>query len=1217
MSRPPLRKLLSERILVLDGAMGSLIQSLGLTEEDYRGEAFASHPKSLKGAHDLLCLTRPQAIRELHDQYLNAGADLIETNTFNANAISLADYDLQSHSYAINKAAAEVALEAALQATKKTPDQPRYAIGSLGPTNRTTSLSPDVNRPGYRAVTFDEMKAAYSEQAAGLLAGGIDALLIETIFDTLNAKAALMGVEEAMAEAGHRVPVLVSGTITDASGRTLSGQTLGAFITSFSHGDILSIGLNCALGAAQLRAYVDELAQEVPIFVSAYPNAGLPNEMGEYDQTPEEMAALMIPYAEEGLVNIIGACCGSTPEHVRLIAEGVRGIKPRRPAEANPNPVFSGLERFEIFPGANFVNIGERTNVTGSSRFAKLIKEGQLDKALEVARQQVESGAQMLDINMDEGLLDSEQAMVDYLNLIASEPDIARVPVVIDSSKWSVIEAGLKCVQGKAVVNSISLKEGEEEFLRQARLVRAYGAAAVVMCFDEQGQADTFERRTAIAQRAVGILTEQAGFRPSDIIIDPNIFAIGTGMTEHSNYAIDFIEATRWIKENLPGVLVSGGVSNLSFSFRGNNPVREAMHSVFLYHAIKAGMDMGIVNAGAMPIYEDIDAGLRELIEDLIFNRRADATERLTEYARGMDPAAKGPKAQAAEWRSQPVQERLSYSLVHGIMDHIESDTEEAYGELKEPLLVIEGPLMDGMNEVGELFGAGKMFLPQVVKSARVMKKAVGWLEPLLAAGGKRESAGKVLLATVKGDVHDIGKNIVGAVMSCNGFEIVDLGVMVPTAKILDEAERIGADIVGLSGLITPSLDEMVNVAHEMERRGMKVPLLIGGATTSKVHTALKISPAYSGPVVHVKDASLAVGVAVKLLGEGRVEYAEAVAEDYASVRNSRKGKIEETEPIAACREAAPAWTPWNPPAPQWTGPRVFPAVEATGVREIIDWTPFFNSWELHGRYPAILADPVVGEEATKLYRDAQQMLDELLAHPGLSLRAVVGFYQAQSEGDDVVLSLEGKEVARLPMLRQQKKRADKSERLALSDWIAPKASGEPDWIGLFCVTGGHGLDEILAEWEAKEADLYRNIMAKAVCDRLAEAMAEWAHRETRRTWWGYASEEDLSLDQLIKEQYQGIRPAPGYPACPDHRLKQTIFRLLDPEGAIGVKLTESCAMHPTASVSGMYIGHPASRYFGVGKIGRDQVADYASRMGESDSETEKWLQLYLAYHAG
>lgn len=1216
MSKPSLAESAARRVLLLDGAMGSMLQGQGLEEEDYRGEEFRDHPMPLKGAHDLLNITCPEAPAKVHNAYLEAGADIIETNTFNATSISMADYGLEPWVREINRAGAALAAKCAAEWTVKDPRKPRYVIGCLGPTNRTASLSPDVNRPGYRAVSFDDLRLAYFEQASGLLEGGVDALMIETIFDTLNAKAGLFAVHQAMREIGREVPVMVSGTITDASGRTLSGQTAAAFLASIEPYRPFSIGFNCALGAAQLRPYLDELSDACPFLVTAHPNAGLPNEFGEYDQTPEEMAAIVGRFARDGVVNIVGGCCGSTPEHIRLIGEAIKEAPVRTPAPVNPNPRFSGIELLEVFPDANFVNVGERTNVTGSSRFAKLIKEGRHDLALDIALKQVESGAQILDVNMDEALLDSEKEMESFLHLLASEPAISRVPVMIDSSKWSVIEAGLKCHQGKAIVNSISLKEGEGAFLHQAQLVKSYGAAAVVMCFDEKGQADTLERRISIAERAVKLLTEKAGFLPQDIIIDPNVFAIGTGIAEHATYAIDFIETAKWIKTNLPGVLVSGGISNLSFSFRGNNPLREAIHAVFLFHAIPAGLDMGIVNAGAMPIYDDIDPVIKEAIEDLIFNRRADATERLVELASGMKGRDAG-EAEEAEWRSKPVGERLSHALVHGIVEHIIEDTEAALAEFGAPLLVIEGPLMDGMNKVGELFGAGRMFLPQVVKSARVMKKSVLFLEPFLAAGGQRSSAGKVLMATVKGDVHDIGKNIVGAVMSCNGYEIIDLGVMVPAAKILEEARKEEADIIGLSGLITPSLDEMVHVAKEMEREGFTCPLLIGGATTSRVHTALKIAPAYSGPVVHVKDASLAVGVAQKLLSiTDKESYALAVKEEYETVRKERSApQVVEVEPYADCLNRRGPWTPWNPPAPSWLGSRVFNDVPLQEVIDLIDWTPYFTSWELHGRYPAILSDRVVGEEATRLHKDALQMIERLRGESKHACRAVIGFYRSVSEGDDVVLFDGDEEIARLPMLRQQGKRGSARTSRSLADLVAPKEAGVEDWIGLFCVTGGVGLDEILAEWEAQESDLYHSIQAKAVCDRFAEAMAEWAHLQVRRTWWGYAAEEDLSLEQLIKEEFQGIRPAPGYPACPDHRLKQTIFELLNPSAAIGVNLTESCAMHPTASVSGMYFGHPSSEYFSVGRIGKDQVASYAARRQEEAAETEKWMQLYLAYN--
>ena len=1219
MSRPSLEQAVRQRVLLLDGAMGSMLQQQGLEEEDYRGQEFVNHSHSLKGAHDLLNITNPGAVAKVHLAYLEAGADIIETNTFNATSISMADYALEPWVREMNRAGAALAAKCAAEYTAKDPSKPRYVIGCMGPTNRTASLSPDVNRPGYRAVTFDELKDAYKEQALGLLEGGVDALMVETIFDVLNAKAGLFACRLAIEQSGINVPVMVSGTITDASGRTLSGQTAAAFLASIEPFEPFSIGFNCALGAAQLRPYLDELSQAASCYVTAHPNAGLPNEFGEYDQSPAEMAAIIGRFAQEGVVNIIGGCCGSTPDHIRLIGEAIKGAPVREPQPVSDRPRFSGLELLEIFEGSNFVNVGERTNVTGSIKFAKLIKEELYDQALEVASKQVESGAQILDVNMDEALLDSQKEMVTFLNLLASEPAISRVPIMVDSSKWSVIEAGLKCLQGKAIVNSISMKEGEEEFLRQAKLVKNYGAAAVVMCFDEQGQADTYERRIQIAERAVKLLIEKAHFRPQDIIIDPNVFAIGTGIAEHSNYAIDFIEATKWIKKNLPGVLVSGGISNLSFSFRGNNPLREAIHAVFLYYAIPAGMDMGIVNAGVMPLYDDIPPHIREAIEDLIFNRREDATERLIDLASSMKGKAAEEDPESARWRQLPVQERLKHALVHGIMDFIIPDTEEVLAELKQPLLVIEGPLMDGMNVVGELFGQGKMFLPQVVKSARVMKKSVGYLEPMLAAGGQRSSAGKILMATVKGDVHDIGKNIVGAVMSCNGFEIIDLGVMIPAAKILEEAKKHNVDIIGLSGLITPSLDEMVHVAKEMEREGFTCPLLIGGATTSRVHTAIKIAPVYSGAVVHVKDASLAVGVAQKLLSPNDAgDFAANLKVEYEEVRKSRSGPtIVEVEPYRNCLENRHQWTPWNPPKPQWFGTRVFDPVPLQEVIDLIDWTPYFTSWELHGRYPAILDDDVVGKEATRLHADALKMIERLRNEELHACRAVIGFYPAVSEGDDVVLldPETGKDMARLPMLRQQGRRGSGRESHSLADYIAPRSAGVEDYIGMFCVSGGIGLDEILAKWEEKESDLFDSIQAKAVCDRFAEAMAEWAHMQARKVWWGFKSDENLSVPELIAEKFQGIRPAPGYPACPDHRLKQVMFEIMNPLDSIGVMLTESCAMHPTASVSGLYIGHPDAEYFSVGRIGRDQAADYAQRRGEDLAETEKWMQLYLAYN--
>ncbi len=1217
MSHRSLEDAVRERVLLLDGATGTLLQRFGLTDEDYHGERFKDHSVPLKGAHDILCLTKPEVVREVHERYLAAGSDFVSTNTFNATTVSLSEYSLETLAREINLAAAQIAREACDAGTEKTPDQPRFVLGSIGPTTRTASLSPDVNSPGSRAITFDQLRDAYREQAEALLEGGADALIIETIFDTLNSKAAIFAVEEAFANHGSRVPVLISGTITDASGRTLSGQTLEAFWTSVQHSKPFAVGLNCALGADLLRPYLARLSQMADCYVSAYPNAGLPNELGEYDQTPEEMSDLVSEYAHSGIANIVGGCCGSTDEHIRLMAEKIKGAPVRAIPTANPNPAYSGLERLEIFPESNFINVGERTNVTGSARFRKLIKEGDYEEALSVARQQVESGAQIIDVNMDEGLLDSEEAMKTYLNLLASEPDIARVPLMIDSSKWSVIEAGLKCTQGKCIVNSISLKEGEEEFLRQARLVRMYGAAAVVMCFDETGQADTYQRRIEIAERAYRLLVEQADFPSQDIIIDPNIFAIGTGIAEHANYGVDFIEAARWIKQNLPGALVSGGVSNVSFSFRGNNPLREAIHAVFLYHAIPGGMDMGIVNAGVMPIYSDIAPDLLERIEDLIFNRREDATERLVDFAATMEGAEQA-EAKEAEWRSLPVQQRLSHALVHGILDYIVEDTAEALEELKEPILVIEGPLMDGMNVVGELFGDGRMFLPQVVKSARVMKRAVAYLEPMLERGQGISSAGTIVMATVKGDVHDIGKNIVGAVLSCNGYHIVDLGVMVPSDKILAAAREHKAHAIGLSGLITPSLDEMVTVAKDMEREGFDLPLLIGGATTSKVHTALKVSPAYSGPVVHVKDASLAVGVTQKLLSpDHREGYAASIREDYEQIVKNRSQPVKEK--LLPLAEAKGRGLPWDAPSadvhkPQWIGPRVFeqPLEELV---PIMDWTPFFGSWDMRGYFPQILDDPKFGTEARKLYGDAQRMIEQLIEGRKIEARSLIAFYPAARDGDDLLVYTDESRtdvLTKMPMLRQQKGRSDKANCLALTDYVAPVGSGVEDYVGMFVVSAGFGAEEYAAE--LAETDLYASIMAKAVADRFAEAFAEFSHGKVRREWWGYAADENLTTEELIQEKYRGIRPAPGYPACPDHRLKQEIFRVLDVTNRIGVKLTESCAMWPTATVSGLYFGHPSSEYFSVGRIAKDQVDDYAARRGEPMSETERWLQLYLAY---
>jgi 5-methyltetrahydrofolate--homocysteine methyltransferase len=1211
--------LLAERILVLDGAMGTMVQRHQLGEADFRGDRFAAWPVDLRGNNDLLVLTRPEVIAGIHEAYLAAGADILETSTFNSTRVSMADYRMEELVPELNREAARLARAVADRFEAAEPGRWRYVAGVLGPTNRTASISPDVNDPGARGVTFDELVGAYREAAAALLEGGADLLMVETIFDTLNAKAALFAIEEVFDAVGHRVPVMISGTITDASGRTLSGQVTEAFWYSVMHARPLSIGLNCALGAAQLRQYVQDLARVAPAFVSAHPNAGLPNAFGEYDEGPEQMAATLREFAESGLVNIVGGCCGTTPDHIRAIAEAVRGLRPRQRPELEPRCRLSGLEPLVIGPETNFVNVGERTNVTGSRRFAGLILEGRYGDALAVARQQVESGAQILDVNMDEGMLDSAAAMTTFLNLMAAEPDISRVPVMIDSSKWSVIEAGLKCVQGRSVVNSISLKEGEAEFLRQARLVRRYGAAVVVMAFDEQGQADTVERKVAICRRAYRLLIDEAGFAPEEIIFDPNIFAIATGIAEHDGYAVAFIEATRRIKAECPGALVSGGVSNVSFSFRGNDPVREAIHSVFLYHAIRAGMDMGIVNAGQLAIYEDLPAELRERVEDVVLNRRPDATERLLAVAESVQ-ARQRDAGDSLAWRDAPVRERLVHALVHGVTDFIEADTAEALEELGRPIRVIEGPLMDGMNVVGDLFGSGKMFLPQVVKSARVMKRAVAWLIPHLeaerAAGTEASRAGRILLATVKGDVHDIGKNIVGVVLQCNNYEVIDLGVMVPAATILDTARREGVDAIGLSGLITPSLEEMALVASEMQRTGFEVPLLIGGATTSRIHTAVKIAPKYGGPVVHVLDASRAVGVAGQLLGPGtRESFAAATRSEYDAIRRERADRGEASR-LASYLEAKAnrLRLDWQPaPSPAFTGPRILDNYPLEELVERIDWTPFFQTWELKGRFPAILEDAIVGESARTLYADARALLDRILHDKRLTARAVVGFWPAAAEGDDIHLHHDGHRIATIHTLRQQMRRPEGTPNLALADYVAPADAGVPDYLGAFAVTAGIGLDALVAEFEAAQDD-YNAILAKALADRLAEAFAERLHERVRREFWGYAPDEALDNDALIGEAYQGIRPAPGYPACPDHTEKATLFRLLGAERAIGLHLTESFAMWPAAAVSGWYFWRPEARYFGVGRIGRDQAEDYARRKGMDLATVERWLAPNLGY---
>ncbi|MBK8490005.1 MAG: methionine synthase [Saprospirales bacterium] len=1220
-----LHDIAKERILVIDGAMGTMIQQYQLKETDYRGARFAQFHKEIKGNNDILNLTQPQIIEEIHRAYLQAGADILETNTFNGTSISLADYGMSDLAYEINKAAAEIARRAADDFTRLDPEKPRFVAGAMGPTNRTASLSPDVNNPGYRAVTFDQLRDAYYDQARGLVDGGVDILLIETIFDTLNAKAALFAIETLFEERGSRLPVMISGTITDASGRTLSGQTPEAFWISISHVELFSVGLNCALGAKEMRPHLASLSNIANCAVSAYPNAGLPNEFGGYDQTAEEMRDYIRDFVAGGLVNIIGGCCGTTPTHIQAMAEAVKGMKPRQIPEDLGYTAFSGLEPQIIRPDSNFVNIGERTNVTGSRQFSRLIKEGAYEAALVVARQQVDGGAQVLDVNMDEGLLDSEEVMTKFLHLMMAEPDIARLPIMIDSSKFKVIEAGLKCVQGKCIVNSISMKEGEAEFIRQAKLVKRYGAAVVVMAFDEQGQADTVERKVDICVRAYRILTEQVGFKPQDIIFDPNIFAVATGIEGHNEYALYYIEATRRIKALCPGVKISGGVSNISFSFRGNDRVREAMHSAFLYHSIQAGMDMGIVNAGLVEVYEEIPKELLQLVEDVLFNRKPDATEALTQYAEQIKGGGKVIQKDQ-EWRNGTLEERLSHALVKGITEFIVEDTEEAHRKYPSPLSVIEGPLMDGMNKVGDLFGAGKMFLPQVVKSARVMKKAVAYLTPFIeeqqaATGGRAK--GKILLATVKGDVHDIGKNIVGVVLGCNNFEIIDLGVMVPAARILQEARTQKVDIIGLSGLITPSLDEMVYVAREMEREGFEVPLLIGGATTSKTHTAVKIEHEYSGPTIHVLDASRSVAIASALLGEdqeARENLVQSIRSDYQRIRDQRQNRKSGKEylSLGQARSKQPEldWNSFIPARPTFLGQKAFEAYSLGELADYIDWTPFFSSWQLKWKYPEIFDDPVVGEEARKLYADATRLLRRMIDEKWLEARGVIGFFPANSIGDDIELYTDesGKGVKTiLHHLRQQSKKADGLPNYCLSDFVAPRSSGHVDFIGGFAVTAGIGIEKWVTHFESEHDD-YSAIMVKSLADRLAEAFAERMHERVRKEFWAYEPEEALGSDELIAEQYRGIRPAPGYPACPDHTEKEKLFSLLDVPTHTGMFLTENFAMYPAASVSGWYFAHPESRYFGLGQIGKDQVADYAHRKGLSISEMERWLAPNLNY---
>jgi 5-methyltetrahydrofolate--homocysteine methyltransferase len=1213
-----------ERILILDGAMGTMIQRLGLTEEDFRGERFADWPAPLKGNNDLLVLTLPQAIEDIHFEYLMAGADIVETNTFSCTSVSQADYEMEELVYELNLEGARVARRAAQRAEAE-DGRRRFVAGALGPTTKTSSMSTDVNNPGHRSITFDELVDSYRTAVEGLMDGGADLLLFETITDTLNTKAGLFAAEAVFEARGRTLPIMISGTITDLSGRTLSGQTPTAFWYSVRHAKPLTIGLNCALGANAMRAHIGELSDVADTLICAYPNAGLPNEMGQYDETPEFMAEQIAGFAAEGYVNIVGGCCGSTPDHIRAIAAAVGRHSPRAIPEQERRLRLAGLEPFTLTDDIPFVNIGERTNVTGSARFRKLITNGDYATALEVARDQVANGAQIIDINMDEGLIDSRKVMVEFLNLLAAEPDIARVPLMIDSSKWEVIEAGLKCVQGKALVNSISLKEGEESFLHQARLVKAYGAAVVVMAFDEEGQADTAQRKIEITARAYKLLTEVVGIEPEDIIFDPNIFAVATGIEEHNNYGVDFIEATKTIRANLPHAHISGGVSNLSFSFRGNEPVREAMHAVFLYHAIQAGMDMGIVNAGQLAVYESIDAELREACEDVVLNRRPDGTDRLLVLAEKYRGQAGGEaKAKDLSWRELPVQERITHALVNGITEYIEADTEEARLEAAKPLEVIEGPLMSGMNVVGDLFGAGKMFLPQVVKSARVMKQAVAYLLPYLeaekaASGDQRKAAGKVLMATVKGDVHDIGKNIVGVVLACNNYEIVDLGVMVPAQTILETAKRENVDVIGLSGLITPSLDEMVHVASEMEREGFDIPLLIGGATTSRVHTAVKISPRYRrGQAVYVNDASRAVGVVSNLLSENKPKFVANVRAEYAKAAAAHeRAEIDKQRlSLARARQNAfrPDWDGYLPPRPDFLGVRTIEDISLETLVAYFDWTPFFQSWELKGRYPALLDDPRQGEAARQLFADAKALLDRIVAENWFKPRAVVGFWPANRMEDDIVLYADEarkETLAVLHTLRQQLAKRDGRPNLALADFVAP--AGLADYVGGFVVTAGPEEGAIADEFEAKGDD-YSSILVKALADRFAEATAEWLHERVRRDHWGYAADETLTADELISESYRGIRPAPGYPAQPDHTEKTTLFRLLDATERTGVTLTESFAMWPGSSVSGLYFAHPEAYYFGVAKIERDQVSDYARRKGMSVAEVERWLSPILNY---
>jgi 5-methyltetrahydrofolate--homocysteine methyltransferase len=1221
---------LRERIMVIDGAMGTAIQRDRPSEEGYRGERFADWPSDLQGNNDLLTLTQPEIVAGIHQEYLEAGADILETNTFNANAVSLADYGMQELAHELNLEAARLARRVADEFS--TPGRPRYVAGALGPTTRTASISPDVNDPAARNVTYDQLVAAYSEATRGLLEGGSDLLFIETIFDTLNAKAAIFAVESVFEEYGRRWPVIISGTITDASGRTLSGQVTEAFWASVRHVNPLAVGLNCALGAKEMRPYIAEMSRIADSFVSCYPNAGLPNAFGEYDEAPEETAAFLGEFAEAGFVNLVGGCCGTTPDHIAAIAAAVEGKERREPRSVEPAMRLAGLEPFTLTEDSLFVNVGERTNITGSARFRNLIKDGDYDTALTVAAQQVENGAQVIDINMDEGMIDGVAAMDRFTKLVASEPDISRVPLMVDSSKWEVIEAGLKNVQGKPIVNSISMKEGEDKFREQARLCRKYGAAAVVMAFDEDGQADNLERRKAICERAYRILVDEVGFPPEDIIFDPNVFAVATGIEEHASYGLDFIEATRWIKQNLPGAKVSGGISNVSFSFRGNNPVREAIHAVFLFHAIRAGLDMGIVNAGALVVYDQVEPELRERIEDVILNRRPDAAERLLEIAEAHNKQGEAVEAEAEEWRSLPVGERITHALVKGIDAFAESDTEELRQQIAErggrPIEVIEGPLMDGMNVVGDLFGAGKMFLPQVVKSARVMKKAVAYLIPFIEQekldnpeyATAKDTNGTIVMATVKGDVHDIGKNIVGVVLQCNNYEVVDLGVMVPSQKILDTAQEIGADAVGLSGLITPSLDEMVGVAAEMQRRGFEIPLMIGGATTSRAHTAVKVDGKYSGPVVWVKDASRSVPTLAALLSDAqRPQLLADIKADYDSLRTRHAGKGDRK--LLTYEQAKAAATPidWEgyvPPAPKAPGIHVLDDYDIGELRAYIDWQPFFNAWEMKGKFPDILNSPTSGETARKLYDDAQAMLDQVIEEKWLTARGIFGLFPAAGSGDDTLVFADDDRttvLATLHHLRQQGAHREGVPNRSLADFVAPRETGAADHVGGFAVTAGIGLPERVKAFK-DDLDDYNAILLESLADRLAEAFAERLHQRVRMEFWGHQPDESLGNEDLIAERYSGIRPAPGYPACPDHTEKATLWELLDVEAATGITLTESMAMWPGASVSGWYFSHPQSQYFVVGRLGRDQVADYAERKGWTLAEAERWLSPNLGY---